>query len=152
MKLVDVNILLYSINEDSPYHGPINEWWKSANDSGERIGLTWLVVIGFLRISTSPRVMPQPLDADAALRTIKKWLNLDNIGIVSESENHWELLQTLVEENGILGDLMTDAHLAALAKSHGATVVSCDKDFSKFNGLRWENPLNGSLVDKIERP
>ena len=66
---------------------------------------------------------------------------MENVRIVSESANHWEILQSLIDQVDIVGDLMTDAHLAALAISHGATLVSCDKDFSKFKGLRWENPL-----------
>jgi len=141
MKIVDVNILLYSVNEDSPYHIPVKNWWKNTIDGRERIGLTWFVVIGFLRISTSSRAMPHPLNPSAAVRTIGNWLNLDNVRIVSESENHWDILRSLIEEGGIAGDLMTDGHLAALAISHGATLVSCDKDFSRFKGLRWENPF-----------
>ena|SRR3972149_12097890 len=140
MKLIDLNILLYAVNEDADV-GVVKKWWSDAINSGERLGLAWVAILGFLRISTNPRSMKIPLKPSVAIETIQTWLNLENVRIVYEAEDHWDTLQDLIEEVGTAGDLVTDAHVAALAISHGATLVSCDNDFSRFKGLRWENPL-----------
>lgn len=141
MKLIDLNILLYVYNVDDILHPRIKEWWERLVNSDERIGFAWITISGFIRISTNPRVMPQPLSADRAMEIVESFLRLQNIRIVSETDEHWGTLQSLITEAGTAGNLVTDAHLAAIAIEHGATLVSCDKDFSKFSGLRWENPL-----------
>ena len=142
MKLVDLNVLLYVVNDDSPRHQPVLNWWNAALNGDETVGLAWVVLLGFLRISTNPRVFPTPLAADDAIAKIDAWLSLDNVRVVREQDNHWEVLRSLVSETGTAGNLTTDAHLAALAMSHAAVLVSCDSDFGRFKGLRWENPLN----------
>jgi predicted nucleic acid-binding protein len=76
-----------------------------------------------------------------ALELVETWLAHPNIRIVAEADNHWEILRTLLTEAGTAGNLSSDAHLAALAISRGAVLVSCDSDFSRFRQLRWENPL-----------
>jgi uncharacterized protein len=110
------------------------------NDGGA-IGLLWIVLLGFLRLSTHPGVFPRPLDRDTAIDRVDFWLSLDNTQLVREKEEHWEILRLLLKESGAAGNLTTDAHPAALAISHGAVLVSCDNDFSRFKGLRWENPV-----------
>lgn len=141
MKIVDVNVLLYAVNEDAPHHGPLLEWWARALNGDESIGLPWAVVLGFLRIATSPRALPRPLQLDDAIRVFDEWLACPNVFLAREKDGHWETLRTLVAETGTAGNLTTDAHLAALAITHGATLVSCDNDFGRFKHLRWQNPL-----------
>lgn len=140
MKIVDLNVLLYAVNADSAHHRPLLEWWNRAVNQ-ESLGLPWVVLLGFLRISTHPKIFPSPLTPEIALQTVDTWLSLDNIRVVREREQHWEVLRSLLEETGAAGNLTTDAHLAALAIGHGAILVSCDSDFTRFKGLRWENPL-----------
>lgn len=141
MKLVDLNILLYAINENAIHHARVHKWWEDAVKGDEAVGLPWIVLLGFLRLSTHPGIFPRPLDPDTAIGKIDLWLSLDNTQLVREKEGHWEFLRLLLLEAGAAGNLTTDAHLAAIAISHGAVLVSCDNDFSRFKGLRWENPI-----------
>ncbi|MDS4022932.1 MAG: type II toxin-antitoxin system VapC family toxin [Candidatus Competibacter sp.] len=143
MKIVDLNVLLYAVNADSAHHRLMLEWWNRAVNQ-ESLGLPWVVLLGFLRISTHPKIFPVPLTPEIALQKVGAWLALDNVRVVHEQEQHWELLRALLEETGAAGNLTTDAHLAALAIGHGAVLVSCDNDFMRFKGLRWENPLGHS--------
>lgn len=141
MKLIDLNILLYAVNEDSPHHGAIRVWWEEALNGDESLGLPWVVLLGFLRISTNRDIFPRPLDSDSALDKIHTWLSLDSTRLLPEKDEHWEILRSLLEETGTAANLVTDAHLAALAISYGATLVSCDNDFARFKRLQWENPI-----------
>lgn len=144
MKIVDINVLLYVVNENTPHHQTLLGWWESAVNSDESVGLPWVVLLGFLRISTNPKIFPHPLDPTTALNKIHTWLSLANTVLVREKEEHWEILRILLVEAGTAGNLTTDAHLATLAISHGAVLVSCDRDFARFRGLRWENPIDSS--------
>lgn len=141
MKLVDLNIPLYAINPAFKHHATIKIWWEDAMNGKEPIGLSWIVLLGFIRISTNPRIFPHPLSIDSALKKIEIWLGHPNTQLVHESENHWNILRELLEHTGGAGHLTADAHLAALAISYGAKLVSCDNDFARYNNLRWLNPL-----------
>ena len=99
---------------------------------------------GFLRVSTHQRVFPRPLSAEDAALQIDDWLALDIVSLITETRDHWRVLRALLAETGVAGNLMTDAHLAALAMTRGATLASCDADFARFRGLRWEQPIRGS--------
>ena len=106
------------------------------------MGLPWVVLVGFVRIATNPKIFPNPLEPATAISKIDTWLSLANTCLVREKEEHWAIMRTLLAEAGTAGNLTTDAHLATLAISHGAVLVSCDSDFARFQGLRWENPLD----------
>jgi toxin-antitoxin system PIN domain toxin len=141
VRIVDLNVLLYAVNRDAAHHTRVLDWWGEAIADEEPIGLAWVVLLGFLRVATNPRIFPRPLGADTALAKLDAWLSLDNTRLVTEREEHWGTLRSLLVEAGTAGNLTTDAHLAALAISHGAVLVSCDNDFARFRGLRWENPV-----------
>jgi uncharacterized protein len=141
VKLVDLNILLYVVNKDAAHHTAVLAWWEQTIDGDEPIGLPWIVLLGFLRIATNRAIFPRPLEPDTAIRKINAWLALDCSRLVREKDEHWDILRLLLTESGTAANLVTDAHLAALAISHGAVLVSCDMDFARFRGLRWENPL-----------
>lgn len=141
MKLIDLNILLYAINEDSPHHAVILAWWEQALNGDEPLGLPWVVLLGFLRLSTNHDIFPRPLEPDVAIEKVHAWLTLDNIRLLCERDEHWEILRSLLGETGTATNLVTDAHLAALAISYNAVLISCDNDFARFKRLRWENPL-----------
>jgi toxin-antitoxin system PIN domain toxin len=142
VKLVDLNVLLYAVNRDSAHHDVIRRWWEDAINGDEPVGLAWVVLLGFLRLSTHPRVFPSPLDAGQAADRVDAWLAQPNVKIVRETDEQWRLLKSQLDETGMAGNLTTDAHLASLAIAHGATLVSCDTDFGRFAKLRWENPLS----------
>jgi toxin-antitoxin system PIN domain toxin len=141
MKLIDVNILLYAVNADSPFQSAIRPWLESALEDDERIGLAWVTLVGFLRVSTHPRAFSRPLTVEVAMANVDKWLTHPNVRVVKESDEHWRILQALLKQTGTAGNLTSDAHLAALAISHSAELVSCDADFARFPRLRWRNPL-----------
>jgi len=141
MKILDVNLLLYAVNSDSPRHDAARVWLEKALNSEETIGLPWAVILGFLRIATNSRAFASALKAPAALETVDEWLTLENVRLVREKDDHWETLRALIASAGTAGNLTTDAHLAALAVSHDAVLCSSDLDFGRFKGLRWENPL-----------
>ena len=142
MKLVDVNVLLYAVNRDAEHHEAALAWWQDALSGDESIGLAWIVLLGFLRIAANPKIFPMPVSAAGAIKHIDAWLTVPNVCVITEKPEHWKLLRVLLEETGVAGNLTTDAQLAALAISHGASLVSFDRDFVRFEGLRWETPLN----------
>jgi len=142
MKIVDVNILLYVVNRDAFQHEPVLAWWESSINGDEAIGIPWVSLSGFLRLATHPRINPTPLTSDDAIAKIESWMSLPQIKIIQESESHWSVLRELLATSGTAGNLTTDAHLAAMAISQGATLVSCDADFARYKHLRWENPLH----------
>ena len=141
MKIIDVNILLYAVNENSDPHLRILHWWHRALSGDESIGLAWIVLCGFLRISTNRAVFPQPLTGTEASGQVERWLSSELTTTISEKPDHWPVYRELLKDSGTAGNLTTDAHLATLAVTHDATLVSCDNDFARFKGLRWLNPL-----------
>jgi len=141
VKLVDLNILLYAVNRDAVHHPRVRAWWEEALRGSEPVGLAWVVLLGFLRLSTNPRVFAAPLMPEEALAQLDLWMAEPSTVVVAETSEHWTLLRQLLVESGTSGNLTTDAHLASLAISQGATLASCDADFGRFPGLRWENPI-----------
>jgi toxin-antitoxin system PIN domain toxin len=139
--LVDVNLLLYAVNRDTPQHAVAHAWWRSVLEGDEPIGLAWLVILGFVRIATNPRVFAAPLSAEDALGVVDDWLELPHVGAVEPTSRHWDVFKEIVVPLGAAGNLTSDAHLAALAIEHGATLCSADGDFARFPHLRWRNPL-----------
>lgn len=140
MKLVDVNILIYVADRQSQFHSRVLSWWHASLNGDEIVGLPWISVSGFLRIATNPRLFETPLTVEEAVDRVAAWMAQPNVRIVEESSEHWELFREFVRETGTGGNRTTDAHLAALAVSRGATLVSCDTGFARFRRLRWENP------------
>lgn len=143
MIVVDLNVLIYAVNSATPHHAPVVKWWTAAVNGDEPIGLPWVVISGFLRLTTRLGILPKPLTVSSSLSVVETWLGLDTIVVPRETDDHWAVLGRLLQEAGTGGNLVTDAHLAALAISHGATLATCDKDFGRFRGLRVLSPLNG---------
>lgn len=140
MKLIDLNVLLYAINRDSPGHENVRSWWEAALSDEETVGLPWIVLLGFLRLATSARVFARPITPEQAMERIDAWLARRNVQVAHETKDHWRILKELLSRTGTAGNLTSDAHLAALAISLGATLASCDADFGRFPTLRWVNP------------
>jgi uncharacterized protein len=141
MKLVDVNVLLYVVNRQSVHHEAARLWWEAALSDEEPVAVPWTVLLGFLRLATSASVFPKPLSLEQAAERVDAWLRHPNTRVITETGEHWRILKDLLAQSGTAGNLTSDAHLAALAISHGATLCSCDLDFGRFRLLRWENPV-----------
>jgi toxin-antitoxin system PIN domain toxin len=142
VKLPDLNLLIYAIDRGAADHARANRWWEATLSGTEAVGLAWSVLLGFIRLTTNPRVMGSPLAAGDALDYVDRWLAQPVAGIVEPTAKHAELLRSLLAGPGTGGNLVTDAHLAALAMEHGAELCSADRDFGRFPGLRWSNPLD----------
>jgi toxin-antitoxin system PIN domain toxin len=141
MKIIDVNILIYAVNRQSQFHSRILNWWNTALDGDEQIGLPWITISGFMRIMTNPRLLDSPLSVEQAIERVDTWLAQPIVGVVSERDDHWRFFREFSKDVGTGGNRTTDAHLAALAISRGATLASCDRGFAGFRQLRWENPV-----------
>ena len=142
MRLPDLNLLLYAVDAGSPQHGVARPWLADRMSGTEAIGLAWITLIGFVRLITSPSVLAHPLSAPQAFDVIDGWLARPQVVVVHPTVRHAQVLGGLLELVGTAGNLATDAHLAALAIEHGATLESHDHDFGRFPGLRWEDPLS----------
>jgi uncharacterized protein len=140
--LVDANLLLYSYDTTSEYHAAARGWWeRSLSDTG-LVRLAWITVVGFVRITTHPRVFREPMTITEATDHVSSWLERPMVGLLDPGERHWSILADLLREARATANLVTDAHLAALAIEHGATLCSTDRDFRRFPGLSWENPIS----------
>ena len=137
----DANIVLYAYNEDAPKHAQAKRWLEEQFSLPVPFGLSWQVMTAFLRISTNPRAFPQPFDLPEAIEIVDEWVALPNIEILTPTANHWTIFQDLINEGQTKAALMMDAHLAALAIEHGATLATTDSDFQKFSMLKAINPL-----------
>lgn len=143
MILVDANLLLYIKFEDSPSHDRAAVWFERAVRDRVRIGLPWHSLLGFARISTSRRVFSQPLSVADAWAQVEQWLSLPGVWIPQPTEQHAKIVGELLLGANAGGNLVPDAHLAAIAMEHGLEVCSTDADFARFSGVRWRNPLSG---------
>ena len=141
MILLDANLLLYAHNTSSKEHRATVSWIEEILGGQVPIGLSWGTILAFLRVSTTPRIFGEPLDVDAAAEIVSDWLRRPNVSIVSPTEQHWEIFSKLLPRSRVRGSLIMDAHLAALAIEHGATLCTNDRDFARFAGLRVEYPL-----------
>lgn len=141
MKIVDANLLLYATDEQSPRHRAARSWLEGQLSGHETIAFTWVVLLAFLRLSTNPHVFMRPLSPGQAFDVLDRWLGQPCVVIVHPGDRHAAVVRELLESLGTAGNLVNDAHLAALAIEHGAELHSCDSDFSRFSGLRWINPL-----------
>ena len=142
VKLPDVNLLLYALDETSPHHGHVRPWLEAFLSGTEPVGFTWSVLLAFVRLSTRPQLFTNPLEPAEAFEVVDGWLAQPCALVLHPTERHLAILRGLVEPLGTAGNLTTDAHLAALAIEHGGEVCSADTDFGRFRGLRWINPLD----------
>jgi toxin-antitoxin system PIN domain toxin len=138
VKTPDVNVLLYAVNADAAQQPTAARWLERAYADPGGIGYAWIVLLGFLRIATRPGIFARPLTLDEALGQVDEWLNQPRARVIHPTERHAAVLARLLIGAGRGGDLVTDAHLAALAIEHGAELGSFDRDFGRFPGLRFD--------------
>lgn len=142
MILPDVNLLVYAHDTRSREHEPARAWLEGVLSGDEPVALAWVVLLGFVRLTTNPRAVADPLPVDGVLRRVDALLAQPQVRIVHPGHRHGELLFGFLRALGAAGNLTTDAHLAALAVEHGCTLYSTDADFARFPGLDWQNPLS----------
>lgn len=140
MVVVDANVLLYAVDQASAHHEQSLSWLDGALSGTEGVGLAWIALLAFIRIATNASIFQTPLDADSATEQLESWLGAPAAVVVQPTPRHANLLRALLRETGTAGNLTTDAHLAALAIEHGADIVSYDRDFARFPGVRHRLP------------
>jgi len=141
MILPDVNLLVYAHDETSCHHPKARQWWEDQLNGSRMIGLSWVAVLGFIRLLTNPRIFQNPFSPSEILAIIGTWLEQPHVKIIHPSEQHFKILTRLLEQIGTAGNLTADAHLAALAIERGLILQTTDSDFTRFPGLKWNNPL-----------
>jgi uncharacterized protein len=140
MVIVDANVLLYAVDSASAHHERARSWLDESLAGAEAVGLAWAALLAFIRIGTNPSILPSPMTPGEATGQVERWLAAPAAVVAQPTARHAALLRGLLEATGTAGNLTTDAHLAALAVEHGAGIVSFDRDFARFPGVRHRLP------------
>ena len=141
MILVDANLLVYARVAGFPQHDAARRWLDARLNGTVRVGLPWPSLLAFVRLVSNPRIFERPDSIAAAWQQVEEWLDRAPVWIPSPTDQHREVLGSLLESAAQRANLVPDAHLAALAIEHGLRLCTTDGDFARFPGLRWENPL-----------
>ena len=141
MIVLDANLLLYAYDSDSQQHAKARAWIEQVFSDGTPVGLPWQSVTAFLRIATNPRLSGKRFTPEEAVQIVDQWLEQPNVRLLSPGDQHWVILRQMLKEGQARGPLISDAHLAALTIEYGGILCTTDRDFARFPGLRWDNPL-----------
>ena len=141
MILCDANLLLYAYNMDAADHAKAKEWLEGELSNPSLFCLSWQTITAFIRISTNHRAFPRPLSIEQAVKIVSSWLDRPQCHVLAETEQHWVIFAERLAKEKTTGPLVIDAHLAALAVEHGATLATTDRDFARFSGLKVINPF-----------
>jgi toxin-antitoxin system PIN domain toxin len=138
--IVDANVLLHAVNRDAREHEVARAWLAGALVGVDAVAFAWTVILAFIRVSTHPSVLPRPLTPAEAIADLDAWLAAPSAIVVEPTPRHLPLLSGLLARSGTAGNLVSDAHLAVLALENDASIVSFDRDFGRFEGVRWRLP------------
>ena len=141
MKIIDTNLLVYAFVPELEQHPSARRWFQGVLREDEAIGLTWHAVLGFVRIVTDRRIFRVPLPVPKAVDLVDGWLQQQSVELVLPTPRHWTTLREMLVSGQASGPLASDAHVAALAREHGATIYTTDRDFLRFPDVRVVNPL-----------
>ena len=142
MKLVDAHVLLYAVNTDAPHHVESRQWLDAALSGGASVAFSWIALLAFVRLATKVALFPLPLTVDEAFDRVDAWLGAAPAVLVEPTIHHARVVRSLLVATGVGGNLVSDAHLAALSIEHRCQIVSYDYDFSRFEGVDWATPAN----------
>jgi toxin-antitoxin system PIN domain toxin len=139
--VVDANLLIYAYDKDSVNHTKSLIWLEGVFSGWEAIGLPWQTISAFLRVITNRKLPGPRLTLEQAAEIVDKWLEQPNVRILVPGDDHWRLLRRMIVAGRAFGPLVSDAQIAALTIEYGGVLHTADRDFARFPGLRWENPL-----------
>jgi len=140
VKLVDANILLYAVNSDAVHHEQSRRWIDGALSGEDTVAFAWIALLAFVRLSTKVGLFPAPLTVDGAMDRVDAWVGAGPAVVVEPTPQHGTILRGLLRSVGVGGNLVSDAHLAALAIEHRCGILSFDNDFARFPGVDWTLP------------
>jgi hypothetical protein len=140
VKVVDANVLLYAVNESAEHHKEALGWLDDALNGKSAVGFSWMSLLAFLRLSTKIGLFPAPLAVDQATDRVRAWLASPTSVLLEPTAQHLEVFNNLLMSLGAGGNLINDAHLAALAIEHRGEVITYDSDFGRFPGVTWSTP------------
>lgn len=141
MIVPDANLLLYAYDSNSDQQPSAGRWLRQILTGTDTVGLSWLSVGAFLRIATNSRLGGSQLAMNSAINIVDEWLGMRSVRLIVPGEGHWVTLKEMLIAGRVQGPVTTDAQLAALTVEHGAILHTADRDFARFPGLRWVNPL-----------
>lgn len=144
MILVDANLLLYAHDTRSDHQDEARRWLEKAFGEEVDVRLPLVTLLAFIRIGSDPRLYAQPLSMEEATAIVRGWLARSNVAIATPGDRHWAILGDIAQAGQARGPVAMDAHLAALTIEHGAELMTTDRGFARFPGLRFRNPLPGS--------
>jgi uncharacterized protein len=139
--VLDANLLIYAYVGTLPQHAAAQRWFEEMLSSQTNIRLPWNSILAFARLTTKSKLFVEPYTTAEIIRIVDSWLGRSNVSIVEPGDRYWPILSELMTKHDIRGDLVSDAHLAALTLEHNATLYTADRDFRRFAGLRVINPL-----------
>ena len=140
MKLVDANVLLYAVNSDAAQHDRARRWLDAALSGGDAVAFAWVALLAFVRLVTRDGLFERPLGIDEAMDRVDAWLAAAPAVVVEPTPQHAGIVRRLLADTAVGGNLVNDAHLAALSIEHRCAIVSFDNDFGRFPGVDWSMP------------
>ena len=141
MIVFDANLLIYAYDSGATQHQKSLTWVEKTFSNGEIVGLPWQAIAAFLRFMTNRRLPGSRLSLEQATRIVDLWLSRANVRVLVPGDKHWDFLRRMMVEGQASGPLVSDAIIAALTIEHGGVLHTADRDFARFPGLRWKNPL-----------
>jgi uncharacterized protein len=141
--VLDANLLIYSYNSGSSHHKAARAWFEATLSRADVVGLPWQVVSAFLRVMTNPKLPAERFSLEQAAQIVDAWLAHPSVHLVTAGDGYWALFRRMVVEGRAAGPRVSDAEIAALTIEHGGVLHTADRDFARFPGLRWVNPLAG---------
>ena len=142
MIVPDANLLIYAYDGEAVQHRAARAWLQTVFSASEVVGLPWQTVSAFLRITTNSRLTGDRFPTETAIGIVQSWMELRQVRLLSPGESQWSIFQRMLIEGEIRGPRATDAQLAALTIEYGGVLHTTDRDFARFPGLRWANPLS----------
>jgi uncharacterized protein len=137
----DANLLIYAYDAGATQHAKARAWVEEILSGMDVVGLPWQSISAFLRFMTNRRLPGSRFSPEQAARIVDEWLGHPNVQVLAPGERHWPLLRRMMVEGQASGGLVSDAVIAALAMEYGGVLHTADRDFARFPGLRWVNPI-----------
>jgi uncharacterized protein len=140
--VLDANLLIFAYDSGATQHSPARAWVEQTFSQPDLVGIPWQSILAFVRFMTNRRLPGSRFSIQQASEIVDRWLNQPNVRLLVAGDQHWFILRNVMIEGQASGPLVSDAEIAALTIEHGGVLHTADRDFARFPGLRWKNPLD----------